>query len=122
MSENYRAGQGVADFEEEPGMTFAEMLEALRGSIKLRLAGVPERGANEGSVFVTRAAGSVVSARQTNRWFNDNRLAELAAKPGDTAFVLEEVNKTTLLQNLKDWTQVLSPFALGVAATQVLGN
>jgi hypothetical protein len=113
MSDNYRDGRGAADFEEEPGMTFAEMLEALRGSIKLRLAGGLTRDADANRVFVICATGSVVSARLTNRWFNDVCLAGLAAKPGDTIFVPAAVYKTTFLQSMKNRTQILPPFAWG---------
>jgi protein involved in polysaccharide export with SLBB domain len=89
----------------------------------LSLAGGPTSGADPGSVFVIRANGSVVSARQGQRWFNtDNRLAGLPAQPGDTIFVPEEMDKTTFMQHAKDWTQILAQFALGVAAIQVLGN
>jgi protein involved in polysaccharide export with SLBB domain len=89
----------------------------------LNLAGGPTGGADPGSVFVIRANGSVVSARQGQRWFNtDNRLAGLPAQPGDTIFVPEEMDKTTFMQHAKDWTQILAQFALGVAAIQVLGN
>jgi len=35
--------------------------------------------------------------------------------PGDTVFVPEELNKTTLLQAVKDWTQVFYQFGLGAA-------
>lgn len=88
----------------------------------LRLAGGPTSGADADSVFVIRANGSVVSARQSSGWFNNDRLAGLAAEPGDTIFVPEEMDKTTFLQHAKDWTQILAQFALGVAAIQVLGN
>ena len=88
----------------------------------LRLAGGPTTGADERSMFVIRANGSVVSARQSTGWFNNNGLAGLAAEPGDTIFVPEEMDKTTWMQHAKDWTQLLAQFALGVAAIQVLGN
>jgi protein involved in polysaccharide export with SLBB domain len=88
----------------------------------LSLAGGPTGGADADSVFVIRANGSVVSARQSGRWFGNDRLAGLAAEPGDTIFVPEEMDKTTFLQHAKDWTQILAQFALGVAAIQVLGD
>ena len=88
----------------------------------LRLAGGPTTGADARSIFVIRANGSVVSARQSSGWFNNNGLAGLTAEPGDTIFVPEEMDKTTFIQYAKDWTQILSQFALGVAAIQVLGN
>jgi protein involved in polysaccharide export with SLBB domain len=91
----------------------------------LRLAGGPTRGADSDSVFVIRANGSVISNRQRNSgWFNrgDQQLGELPALPGDTVFVPEEMDKTTFVQKLKDWTQILSQFGLGLAAIKTLGN
>ena len=94
----------------------------LKADQYLRLAGGPTTGADARSIFVIRANGSVVSARQSSGWFNNNGLAGLTAEPGDTIFVPEEMDKTTFIQYAKDWTQILSQFALGVAAIQVLGN
>jgi protein involved in polysaccharide export with SLBB domain len=91
----------------------------------LRLAGGPTRGADSDSVFVIRANGSVISNRQRNSgWFGrgDQALTELSALPGDTVFVPEEMDKTTFVQRLKDWTQILSQFGLGLAAIKTLGN
>jgi hypothetical protein len=88
----------------------------------LRLAGGPTRGADERSTFVIRANGTVVSGRQVGGWFGGDNLQGVAAQPGDTIFVPEEVNKTTLVQNLKDWTQILSQFGLGIAAIKTLSN
>ena len=86
----------------------------------LRLAGGPTRGADADSVFVLRANGSVVSARQDGRWFGGGSLASLAAQPGDTVFVPEEVGKTSWVQNAKEWTQILAQFGLGAAAIKTL--
>jgi protein involved in polysaccharide export with SLBB domain len=88
----------------------------------LRLAGGPTRGADQGSAFVIRANGIVVSNLQSNAgwWQRQAGLNGLKAEPGDTIFVPEEINKTTFLQSAKDWTQVLSQFALGAAAIQIL--
>lgn len=88
----------------------------------LRLAGGPTRGADEDSVFVIRANGTVVSARQTEGWFNQGALESQPALPGDTIFVPEEFDRTTFLQSAKDWTQVLYQFGLGVAAFKSLSN
>lgn len=88
----------------------------------LKLAGGPTRGADTDSVFVLRANGSVISARQvSNGWFSSNSL-NLPALPGDTIFVPEEMNKTTFAQEAKEWTQILAQFALGAAALKTLGN
>ena len=83
----------------------------------LNLAGGPTRGADAGSAFVIRANGSVVSGRQSGSWFNRGTgLEGLKAEAGDTVFVPEELNKTTFIQNAKDWTQVLYQFGVGLAA------
>ncbi len=82
----------------------------------LRLAGGPTKGADEGSIFVVRANGNVVSGRQSAGFFNrSGGIAELRSEPGDTIFVPEEMDKTTFLQGAKDWTQIIFNFGLGVA-------
>jgi hypothetical protein len=86
------------------------------------LAGGPTRGADPGSTFVIRANGSVISSRQGRGWFGMGSLNDVVAEPGDTIFVPEEVDKTTFIQNVKDWTQILSQFGLGIAAIKVLGD
>jgi len=82
----------------------------------LRLAGGPTKGADEGSIFVVRANGNVISGRQDKGWFGRHgEVMALGAEPGDTVFVPEEMDKTTFLQAAKDWTQILFQFGLGVA-------
>lgn len=82
----------------------------------LGLAGGPTRGADESSTFVIRANGSVVSSQQKGNWVTrGNALGGTRAEPGDTVFVPEELNKTTFIQNAKDWTQILYQFGLGIA-------
>lgn len=88
----------------------------------LRLAGGPTRSADQGSVFVVRANGTVISASQSSNWFSAGRLPDERAIPGDTIFVPEEINKTTFIQSAKDWTQILYQFGLGVAAFKSLSN
>lgn len=90
----------------------------------LRLAGGPTRGADTSSTFVLRANGSVVSAQQTNGgWVNfGSALSNVAALPGDTVFVPEEMNKTTFMQSAKEWTQILYQFGLGAAALKTIKN
>ncbi|HLO96269.1 MAG TPA: SLBB domain-containing protein [Burkholderiaceae bacterium] len=90
----------------------------------LRLAGGPTRGADTSSTFVIRANGSVISARQSQGgWLSiGNSLAGLQALPGDTIFVPEELNKTTFVQEAKEWTQILYQFGLGAAALKTIKN
>ena len=90
----------------------------------LRLAGGPTKGADKDSIFVVRANGSVLSRRQSNAgWFSSgSQFGGLRAEPGDSIFAPEELDKTTFTQNLKDWTQILSQFGVGLAAVRILGN
>ena len=87
----------------------------------LNLAGGPTRGADQASVFVIRANGSVVANPQGKGWFSSKQdLATVKAEAGDTVFVPEEINKTTFVQDAKDWTQILYQFGLGIAGLNVL--
>jgi len=87
----------------------------------MNLAGGPTRGADQSSVFVIRANGSVVSSPQGSGWLSSKRdLATVKAEPGDTVFVPEEINKTTFVQNAKDWTQILYQFGLGLAGLKAV--
>ena len=83
-------------------------------------AGGPTRGADEKSAFVIRANGSVTSNLQSSSWFSSGSLASLTAQPGDTIFVPEEMNKTTLVQSLKDWSQIIYQLGLGAAAVHAV--
>lgn len=82
-----------------------------------RLAGGPQNGADEESVFVVRANGGVVSAKQSrSSWLTrSSSFSALDALPGDTIFVPEKINKTTFLQGAKDWTQILFQLGVGLA-------
>lgn len=90
----------------------------------LRLAGGPTRGADASSTFVIRANGSVVSAKQqSSGWLNmSSGFSTLAALPGDTIFVPEDLGKTSFAQEAKEWTQILYQFGLGAAALKTIRN
>ncbi len=82
----------------------------------LRLAGGPTRRADEGSVFVVRANGTVSSSLADAGFFSrGNQIAVLATEPGDTIFVPDQIDRTTWTQDAKDWTQILYQFGLGIA-------
>jgi len=89
----------------------------------LRLAGGATKGADEASVFVIRANGSVVSNLQSKGWLStrSSEFVGTTAQPGDTIFVPEEINRTTFVQGAKDWTQILYQFGLGLAGIKTLG-
>ena len=86
----------------------------------LRLAGGPTKGADAGSTFVVRANGSVISRLQKSGWVRDGDLSTISAQAGDTVFVPEELNKTTWVQDAKDWTQIFYQFGIGIAAINAL--
>ncbi|WP_082580224.1 SLBB domain-containing protein [Pelomonas sp. Root1444] len=90
----------------------------------LQLAGGATRGADTGSIFVIRANGSVASARRNNTgWLSiGSAMTNIPALPGDTIFVPEEIDKTSFLQEAKDWTQILYQFGLGAAALKTIKN
>ena len=82
----------------------------------LRLAGGPTRGADDASVFVIRANGSVSSSLQESGFFSrGNQIAGLRTEAGDTIFVPEELFKVSWTQSAKDLTQILYQFGLGFA-------
>ena len=83
-------------------------------------AGGPTRDADRGSIYVLRADGSVISARQSGWLFSglDGKLL----MPGDSVIVPEELEKTSFMRNLKDISQIFYQFGLGAAAIKVLKN
>ncbi len=83
----------------------------------LRLAGGPTKGADEGSVFVVRANGNVLSSRQeSSSWFSRGiSIGKANAEPGDTVFVPEEMDKSSFMQSAKDWTLLLFQLGIGVS-------
>ena len=70
-------------------------------------------------MFVLRADGSVVS-NGGGGWFSANRLTGFRPVPGDAIVVPEDLQRTTLTKDLKDWTQIFYQFGLGAAALKVL--
>ena len=103
----------TGSFVYQPGRTTVQYLS---------LAGGPTRGADKSSIFVIRANGSVVSAQQgASFWHSGNDFSEAVVLPGDTIFVPEQLNKSTFVQDAKDWTQILYQFGLGLAGINALG-
>ncbi|MDR3409545.1 MAG: SLBB domain-containing protein [Formivibrio sp.] len=86
----------------------------------LRLAGGPTENAEEGSIHVIRADGSVISAKQQSSLAFWHSFDSTAALPGDTIIVPEKVDRSSFTKNLMDWTQILSNFGLGAAAIKTL--
>lgn len=88
----------------------------------LKQAGGPSKGADPQGMFMMRANGSVVSYLQVKEdGGGKDGFKSLKTLPGDTVFVPEEMNKTTGVQDAKDWTQILYQFGLGMAGLAALG-
>ena len=85
----------------------------------LKKAGGPTRSADRSHMFIVRADGSVISKR-TNSVFFANSFDGLPMYPGDTLVVPTDFNRSTIVRNLLDWSQILSSFGLGAAAINVL--
>ncbi len=83
-------------------------------------AGGPTRNAAQGSVYILRADGSVLSARQTG--FLTSSLEAKLLMPGDSIVVPEEFDRTSLMRNLKDLAQIFYQFGLGASAIKILRN
>ena len=97
-------------FRYRPGKPLADYLNH---------AGGPTREGDKGRLFVIRADGSVVSRQQYNGIWS-SRFDGLKLMPGDAVVVPERFKTTTVLRELKDWSQVFAQFALGAAAIKVL--
>ncbi len=85
----------------------------------LREAGGPTRTADSRHTFLIRADGSVVSKSWASAVFSRS-FDDLRLNPGDTVVVPEQLDKTTFLKSLKDWSQVFAQFGLGAAAINIL--
>jgi protein involved in polysaccharide export with SLBB domain len=86
----------------------------------LAQAGGPRKEADERSIYVLRADGSVISKRGSGLLVSS--LDRMRPMPGDAIVVPEDLTRTTLTKDLKDWTQILYQFGLGAAALKVIGR
>jgi protein involved in polysaccharide export with SLBB domain len=86
----------------------------------LARAGGPTGAAEADSIFVVRANGSVLSARQGGWWSGRAQFEAQPALPGDTVFVPERMDRVTFVQGAKDWTQILYQLGIGLAALLTL--
>jgi protein involved in polysaccharide export with SLBB domain len=84
----------------------------------LTQAGGVTKSADQGSIYVLRADGSVKSKRQEG-WFTAS-LEGSRLMPGDSIVVPEELDRTTVTRALKDISQIFYQFGLGAAAISVL--
>jgi protein involved in polysaccharide export with SLBB domain len=87
----------------------------------LKQAGGATRDADKARAFVIRADGAVLSKQSVNGLWNDG-FNSLRLMPGDAIVVPPRLNTGTKIRALKDWTQIFSQFALGVAAVRVIAR
>jgi polysaccharide biosynthesis/export protein len=80
----------------------------------IRQTGGFTRSADEGRIYVIRADGSVLPKANTPG-FEKSLLY-----PGDSVVVPERIFKTSILTGLRNWSQVIANFGLGIAAINVL--
>ena len=80
----------------------------------MEFAGGFTRNADEKRVYVIRADGSVLPKQSVSSF------DKLKLNPGDSLVVPEHLFKTTVLRELRNWSQVFSQFGLGIAAINVL--
>ncbi len=86
----------------------------------LAQAGGPRKEADRRSIYLLRADGSVLSARQSG--FLMASLNGVRPMPGDTIIVPEDFERTSWTKELRDWTQIFYQFGLGAAALKVIKN
>ena len=89
----------------------------------IRSAGLTAE-ADPDAVFVLRADGGVVSHHDHTSMFGRS-FESLAVLPGDTLVVPAKVDMETsynfTTRALKDWSQIIANFGLGIAAFKTLG-
>jgi protein involved in polysaccharide export with SLBB domain len=96
-------------FVDKPDKTVTDYLEQ---------AGGAKKGADRRNMLVLRADGSVIPNK--GGWFGGGQLSAVRLQPGDSIVVPEDLYRTTLTKDLKDWTQIFYQFGLGAAALKVI--
>lgn len=87
----------------------------------LEVAGLSE-DADEDNAFLVRADGTVISRSNRSGLFSSmfNSFSSIELMPGDVVVMPDKIQKatfwTTFVSGLKDWSQILYQFGLGVAA------
>jgi polysaccharide biosynthesis/export protein len=84
----------------------------------LAQAGGPRKEADQRSMYILRADGSVISKRSTGMFVTS--IDGMRLMPGDAIIVPEDLTRTTWTKDLKDWTSIFYQFGLGAAAIKVL--
>jgi len=97
----------------------------------LALTGGPTRDAEEKSMYVVRADGTVISKQSSgwfgvnwdseeNRWGFGRSFESVSLNPGDTVLVPEKIIKPSYMRDAKDITQILFQIAVAAGVTIAL--
>ncbi len=84
-------------------------------------AGGPTRDADTAHTYIVRADG-VVTGGTARTFFFSNGVEGKSLMPGDAVVVPEDLERFRFTKELKDWSQILYQFALGVVGLKVLKN
>ena len=84
----------------------------------IKYSGGFTRAADTRSMFIVRASGEVLPAIKKGLIFNKY----IPLYPGDSIVVNSKLTDKNLGKELRDWSQILYQFALGVAGLKVLGE
>lgn len=90
-----------------------------RASFYLAKAGGGTRTADAERAFIVRADGTVANRGLTRSWFGES-WSSVRLMPGDTIVVPEKLDRVSFLKGLRDWSQVIGQFGLGIAAVWTL--
>ena len=88
----------------------------------LRLSTGPTKGGDEDSIFADQSHGWAVSSQQSGdrgRFICSAELGKLNAEPSDTTYVTENVDETALIQDSKDWIEILFQLGIGNSGTRI---
>jgi len=84
----------------------------------IKYSGGFTRAADTKSMFIVRASGEVLPAIKKGLFFNKY----IPLYPGDSIVINSKLTDKNLGKELRDWSQILYQFALGVAGLKVLGE
>ena len=80
----------------------------------IRLAGGTTKLADEDEVYVLKADGTAISAREHDGFLGMGGLMNSHLDPADTIVVPEQLDKIAWMREIKDFTQIL--YQIAVAA------
>ena len=72
---------------------------------------------DKSEMYIIRADGTAKSGQSTG-WFTG--IGGTTLNPGDTVVVPETIDRSTFMQNLKEWSSIFFQFGLGAAGLKVL--